>query len=97
MRRFAEPITGLVQTGSDSFSARAIDRLWWGIRNTCLPTSRHLPSRLLITLGAAVFRGFIKIQGAANTSQRVGQLFAGHPAYGILIKHDSLGYYWLAL
>jgi hypothetical protein len=38
-----------------------------------------------------------EIQGAANTSQRVGQLFAGHPAYGILIKHDSLGYYWLAL
>lgn len=38
-----------------------------------------------------------EIQGAAGTNQRVGQLFAGHPAYGSLIKHDGSGYYWLDL
>ena len=38
-----------------------------------------------------------EIQGAANTSQRVGQLFAENPASGALIKNDGLGYYWLDL
>jgi hypothetical protein len=38
-----------------------------------------------------------EIQGVATTNQRVGQLFAGHPAYGVLIKYDGLGYYWLDL
>jgi hypothetical protein len=38
-----------------------------------------------------------EILGKANTSQRVGQLFAGHPAYGTLIKHDGKGNYWLDL
>jgi len=38
-----------------------------------------------------------EIQGKADTSQRVGQLFAGHPAYGVLIKNDGAGYYWLDL
>jgi hypothetical protein len=38
-----------------------------------------------------------EIQGAASTNQRVGQLFAGHPAYGSLIKYDGAGYYWLDL
>jgi hypothetical protein len=38
-----------------------------------------------------------EIQGQANTSQRVGQLFAAHPAYGVLIKHNGAGYYWLDL
>ena len=36
-----------------------------------------------------------EIQGAANTKQRVVQLFKGHPAYGGLIKGDGHGYYWL--
>ena len=36
-----------------------------------------------------------EIKGAANTNQRVVQLFAGHPAYGALIKGDGHGYYWL--
>jgi len=36
-----------------------------------------------------------EIQGEADTSQRVGQLFARHQAYGTLIKHDHSGYYWL--
>ena len=38
-----------------------------------------------------------EIQGAAGTNQRVGQLFARHPAYGSLIKYDGVGYYWLDL
>lgn len=38
-----------------------------------------------------------EIQGKAHTSQRVGQVFAGHPAYGALIKYDGAGYYWLDL
>jgi hypothetical protein len=38
-----------------------------------------------------------EIQGAAETSQRVGQLFAENPAYGVLIKYDGQGYYWLDL
>jgi hypothetical protein len=38
-----------------------------------------------------------EIQGFANTRQRVVQLFAGHPAYGALIKNDGEGYYWLDL
>lgn len=36
-----------------------------------------------------------ELQGAANTSQRIGQLFAHHPAYGTFIKNDGEGYYWL--
>jgi hypothetical protein len=38
-----------------------------------------------------------EIKGAAHTSQRVGQLFSGHPAYNVLIKHDRSGFYWLDL
>lgn len=38
-----------------------------------------------------------EIQGQADTKQRVGQLFGGHPAYGALIKHDGSSYYWLDL
>jgi hypothetical protein len=38
-----------------------------------------------------------EIQGAASTNQRVGQLFAGHPAYGSLVRYDGAGYYWLDL
>ena len=38
-----------------------------------------------------------EIQGKADTSQRVGQLFSRHPAYGTLIKYDRAGYYWLDL
>jgi hypothetical protein len=38
-----------------------------------------------------------EIQGTADTNQRIGQLFRGHPAYDSLIKHDGAGYYWLDL
>jgi hypothetical protein len=38
-----------------------------------------------------------EIQGTAETNQRIGQLFRGHPAYDSLIKHDGAGYYWLDL
>ena len=38
-----------------------------------------------------------EIQGKADTSQRVGQLFGDSPAYGVLIKYDGSGYYWLDL
>jgi hypothetical protein len=38
-----------------------------------------------------------EIQGAADTPQRVGQLFAGHAAYGVLIKSPGEGFYTLDL
>lgn len=38
-----------------------------------------------------------EIQGVVDTSQRVGQLFGDNPAYGVLIKYDGSGYYWLDL
>ena len=38
-----------------------------------------------------------EVMGRLNSSQRIGQLFKGHPAYGPLILGDSHGYYWLAL
>ena len=38
-----------------------------------------------------------EIMGRVDSSQRIGQLFQGHPAYGTLIVGDSHGYYWLAL
>jgi hypothetical protein len=38
-----------------------------------------------------------EIQGKADTSQRVGQLFGDNPAYGVLIKYEGSGYYWLDL
>jgi hypothetical protein len=38
-----------------------------------------------------------EVMGRLNSSQRIGQLFKGHPAYGPLISGDSHGYYWLAL
>jgi hypothetical protein len=38
-----------------------------------------------------------EIQAAADTSQKVGQLFPNHPAYGALIRYDGTGYYWLDL
>jgi hypothetical protein len=38
-----------------------------------------------------------EIQSKATTNQRVGQLFSGHSAYGVLIKYDGAGYYWLDL
>ena len=38
-----------------------------------------------------------EIMGRVDSSQRIGQLFHGHPAYGTLIISDSHGYYWLAL
>jgi hypothetical protein len=38
-----------------------------------------------------------EIMGRVDSSQRIGQLFQGHPAYGTLIAGDSHGYYWLAL
>jgi hypothetical protein len=43
------------------------------------------------------FRGLHQdeIRAAAETNQRVAQLFAGHRAYRSLIKHDGAGRYWL--
>jgi hypothetical protein len=38
-----------------------------------------------------------EIMGSVDSSQRIGQLFHGHPAYGTLISGDHNGYYWLAL
>jgi hypothetical protein len=38
-----------------------------------------------------------EVMGKVDSSQRIGQLFQGHPAYGTLILGDSHGYYWLAL
>jgi hypothetical protein len=38
-----------------------------------------------------------EVQGQAATNQRLVQLFRGHPAYDVLIKHDGSGYYWLDL
>src|SRR5919106_5814855 len=38
-----------------------------------------------------------EIMGRVDSSQRIGQLFHGHPAYGTLISGDHHGYYWLAL
>jgi hypothetical protein len=38
-----------------------------------------------------------EIMGSVDSSQRIGQLFHGHPAYGTFIVGDSHGYYWLAL
>ena len=38
-----------------------------------------------------------EVMGRVDSSQRIGQLFQGHPAYGALIVGDSHGYYWLAL
>jgi len=38
-----------------------------------------------------------EIMGRVDSSQRIGQLFHGHPAYGTLVVGDSHGYYWLAL
>lgn len=35
------------------------------------------------------------IQERINTTQRIGQMFRGHSAYGTLIKHDGQGHYWL--
>jgi hypothetical protein len=37
-----------------------------------------------------------EVMGRLNSSQRIGQLFKSHPAYGPLMG-DSHGYYWLAL
>lgn len=37
-----------------------------------------------------------EVMGSVNSSQRIGQLFKGHPAYGTLIMNDGQGYYWLA-
>ena len=36
-----------------------------------------------------------ELQGVAATTQRMTQLFGDHPAYGVLIKNDGEGYYWL--
>jgi hypothetical protein len=38
-----------------------------------------------------------EVMGRVDSSQRIGQLFQGHPAYGTLILRDNYGYYWLAL
>jgi hypothetical protein len=38
-----------------------------------------------------------ELQGVADTSQRMTELFRRHPAYGTLIKNDGTGYYWLNL
>lgn len=38
-----------------------------------------------------------EVMGFVDSSQRVGQLFRGHPAYGTLIQGDDQGYYWLNL
>jgi hypothetical protein len=38
-----------------------------------------------------------EVMGRVDSSQRIGQLFQGHPAYGTLILGDNHGYYWLAL
>jgi hypothetical protein len=38
-----------------------------------------------------------EVIGRPASSQRIGQLFKSHPAYGLLIVGDSHGYYWLAL
>jgi hypothetical protein len=38
-----------------------------------------------------------EIMGEVGSSQRIGQLFRDHPAYGCLIFGDNHGYYWLAL
>jgi hypothetical protein len=38
-----------------------------------------------------------ELQGAADTKQRVGQLFLGHPAYGTLIRPRGEGFYELDL
>jgi hypothetical protein len=38
-----------------------------------------------------------ELQGRAETTQRIAQLFDGHPAYGALIKNDRTGFYWLDL
>lgn len=38
-----------------------------------------------------------ELQGAADTKQRVGQLFLGNPAYGSLIRSRGEGYYELDL
>jgi hypothetical protein len=38
-----------------------------------------------------------EIMGQVDSSQRIGQLFHGHPAYGSFILGDSHGHYWLAL
>jgi hypothetical protein len=38
-----------------------------------------------------------EVMGRLNSSQRIGQLFKSHPAYGPLIVGDSHGYYWLAM
>jgi hypothetical protein len=38
-----------------------------------------------------------EIMGKVDSSQRIGQLFQSHAAYGTLILGDSHGYYWLAL
>jgi hypothetical protein len=38
-----------------------------------------------------------ELQGRAETTQRITQLFNGHPAYGTLIKNDRTGFYWLDL
>jgi hypothetical protein len=38
-----------------------------------------------------------EIMGTVDSSQRIGQLFHGHPAYGVLIRGDTQGYYWLEL
>lgn len=35
------------------------------------------------------------IQERISTTQRMGQLFRGHTAYGKLIKHDGNGEYWI--
>ena len=38
-----------------------------------------------------------EVMGMVDSSQRIGQLFQGNPAYGTLIMNDSQGYYWLSL
>jgi hypothetical protein len=38
-----------------------------------------------------------ELRGKAETTQRIAQLFHGHPAYGTLIKNDGKGFYWLDL
>jgi hypothetical protein len=50
---------------------------------------------ILVEARIAAVPSFVK--RAAHTSQRVGQLFSGHPAYNVLIKYDRSGFYWLDL
>jgi hypothetical protein len=38
-----------------------------------------------------------EIQGIINSSRRMTEIFRRHPAYGVLIKYDGAGHYWLEL